>query len=145
MKRSLPQEYNIPREFPEELQEQNKRVKRCGSSSGLAAMTLLSLALSASNGKLDSSSPLRRTSCATADLNSVPFLVPCDDDGEEGGSENVAQQTQAKRLAPLPNVDGVTALRDSWRTAFKPLPMPPRLPTGLPAGAILAGTAHRRW
>jgi len=119
-----------------------KKLKQSLSYSGIAAMTLLSLALTTPSRREEESKsrdtrmPSLRLSKKTKALTSTHTVIPCDDQEDQ----QVPEKTTACRLlampistSELPDFD-CCALREDWRKAFRPLPLPPRLPK-LPSGA----------
>ncbi len=157
MKRSLHEdgvycaEYSLNDELREREsdQGQSKRMKRSSSSSGIAAMTLLSLALTASKREHDSSTlrlPMLNLSSIQGRSN-VPTLIPCDTNGEQADvaslrswkkelviSGHATRHPESKVLVEKISYIDCCALTDDWKKVFRPLPLPPMLPQ-LPAGA----------
>lgn len=117
---------------PERLSDEEndhciKRSKRSVSSSGLAAMTLLTLAHSFT--PLDDES--LSSDCSSG--RHTPNLVPYDGDHDE--KERMPRASHQED-APYRSFDlDCCHQKQHWRAIFKPLPLPPALPN-CPAGAM---------
>ena len=110
----------------------------------IAALTLLSLALTATKARIDFQKPrlpsLHLSSSQRRSSNPVliPFdkvetlvTVPSEETVMSKPSKVVQHCTLPKTLT---EPESKILLSDDWRKVFKPLPMPPKLPK-LPAGA----------
>lgn len=104
---------------------EHKRFKRSSSMTGMAAMTLLSLAL-----RQKSSSPLHSSE------ESSPIVIPCDiEEINSTASATDAAVERSNSSSSYRSFDlECCVLNSDLMHTFKPMPLPPRLPN-LPAGA----------
>jgi hypothetical protein len=119
------------------IQEEDraKKLLRSQSVTGFAAMTLMSLAVSACKARVSDASIPSMPAVDISPIDHSRVSSQSSDRGHDTGKKAETLTTASQQRGSYQEfVFECGALRDDWTALCKPLPLPPRLPS-LPSGA----------